>query len=336
MSFAAVGSLIAIAEWEQRRAAQRADDDTQLPLPAVRRYLRGIAVTSFVGSIATMPYAAFHFDRATHYALLGNLLAMPVMGFVTMPAAAIAIILMPLHLDAWPLYVMGWGIEAMLAVGRWVSGLPGSVSSVSAWPISALVLMSLGGLWIVIWRGNWRWFGFAPVAAGVIAILLARPPDLLVARDGETVAIRATDSRLYLVRPPTDEYSASEWLKRDGDARPAVQTVALAADGVRCDAYGCLGRTRSGVIVALSLRRDALAEDCANADIVVSAVPVRGQCVGPKLVVDRFDVARNGAYAVWLGTKFRVETVQSIRGERPWSEEPWQARARRPKFNSGE
>jgi hypothetical protein len=37
-----------------------------LPFPAVRRYLRGIAVTSFVGSIATMPYAAFHFDRATH------------------------------------------------------------------------------------------------------------------------------------------------------------------------------------------------------------------------------------------------------------------------------
>ena len=56
----------------------------------MRRYLRGIAITSLVGSLATVPFAMFHFDRATHYAVLGNLLAMPVMGFVAMPAAAIS------------------------------------------------------------------------------------------------------------------------------------------------------------------------------------------------------------------------------------------------------
>jgi competence protein ComEC len=335
MSFAAVGSLIAIAEWERNKAAQRADDRASLSFPAVRRYLRGIAVTSFVGSIATMPYAAFHFDRATHYALLGNLLAMPIMGFVTMPAAAVSIILMPLHLDAWPLHVMGWGIEAMLIVGRWVSHLPGAVSSVAAWPISALILMSVGGLWVVIWRGNWRWLGFVPAAAGLVAILVARPPDLLVARDGETVAFRGADNLLYLVRHPTDEYSASEWLKRDGDSRTSVQAVAGAVQGVRCDTYGCVAREH-GAIVAISTRRGALAEDCANADIVVSSVPAWGFCVGPKLVIDRFDVSRRGAYAVWLGEQTRVETVQGSRGDRPWSKEPWQARGWKSKFSSGE
>ncbi|HEY3638962.1 MAG TPA: ComEC/Rec2 family competence protein, partial [Rhizomicrobium sp.] len=63
MSFAAVASLIAVAEWEQRRAATR----PLSPAPVfanIRHYLRGIAITSFVGSLATMPYAAFHFDRA--------------------------------------------------------------------------------------------------------------------------------------------------------------------------------------------------------------------------------------------------------------------------------
>jgi competence protein ComEC len=334
MSFAAVGSLIAIAEWERNKAAQRADDRASLSFPAVRRYLRGIAVTSFVGSIATMPYAAFHFDRATHYALLGNLLAMPIMGFVTMPAAAVSIILMPLHLDAWPLHVMGWGIEAMLIVGRWVSHLPGAVSSVAAWPISALILMSVGGLWVVIWRGNWRWLGFVPAAAGLVAILVARPPDLLVARDGETVAFRGADNLLYLVRHPTDEYSASEWLKRDGDSRTSVQAVAGAVQGVRCDTYGCVAREH-GAIVAISTRRGALAEDCANADIVVSSVPAWGFCVGPKLVIDRFDVSRRGAYAVWLGEQTRVETVQGSRGDRPWSKEPWQARGWKSKVSSG-
>jgi competence protein ComEC len=335
MSFAAVGSLIAIAEWEQRRAAQKLDDGLTLPFPKLRRYLRGIAVTSFVGSIATMPYAAFHFDRATHYALLGNLLAMPIMGFVTMPAAAISIMLMPLRLDALPLRVMGWGIEAMLAVGRWVSHLPGAVSSVAAWPISALVLMSLGGLWIVIWRRRWRWLGLVPAIAAIALILAARPPDILVARDGETAAVRANDGRLYLVRKPADEYSASEWLKRDGDSRAALLSVGDAPHGVKCDAFGCIAHVLSGATIAIASRRDALAEDCATADIVVSAVPVRGGCIGPKLVIDRFDIARNGAYAVWLGKRIRVKTVQAERGSRPWSEEPWRPRSQRGNVSSG-
>jgi competence protein ComEC len=319
MSFAAVGSLIAIAEWEQRRAARRLNDGLSLPFPKVRRYLRGVAVTSFVGSIATMPYAAFHFDRATHYALLGNLLAMPIMGFVTMPAAAVSIMLMPLHLDAVPLHVMGWGIEAMLAMGRWVSHLPGAVSSVAAWPVSALVLMSLGGLWIVIWRTPWRWLGLAPAVVATAVIWTTVPPDILVARDGRTAAIRAGDGKLYLVMRPQDEYSAGEWLKRDGDSRLALQSIAGPSNDVRCDAFGCIGRARSGALIAVSLRRDALAEDCARVSLVISAVPVRGSCTGPKLVIDRFDVARNGAYAIWLGDTVRIETVQAERGSRPWT-----------------
>ncbi|HSZ11792.1 MAG TPA: ComEC/Rec2 family competence protein, partial [Rhizomicrobium sp.] len=80
MSFAAVTALIAVAEWEQSRA--RATAGIPKRFAALRRYARGIATTSFVGSLATMPYAAFHFDRSTHYAVLGNLGAMPIMGFV--------------------------------------------------------------------------------------------------------------------------------------------------------------------------------------------------------------------------------------------------------------
>ena len=89
MSFSAVVSLIAVAEWEQARRARRMEPRGPQRFAAVRRYMRGIATTSLVGSLATAPSPMFHFDRATHYAVLGNLLAMPVMGFVTMPGAAL-------------------------------------------------------------------------------------------------------------------------------------------------------------------------------------------------------------------------------------------------------
>jgi len=315
MSFAAVAALIAVAEWEQRHAVR----GLPMRFAAVRRYMRGIAITSFVGSLATMPYAAYHFDRATHYAVLGNLGAMPIMGFVAMPAAAISIIAMPFGLDAWPLRVMGWGIDAMLWVGRTVSHLPGAVSIVSAWPISALVLVSAGGLWIAFWRPRWRWLGLLPIGAGLLASFLVRPPDLLVARDGETIALRGKDGVLHLLRPPTDEYSAAEWLKRDGDARVPRDAIATPRDGIRCDEWSCIAKAPGGETIAAVMRSDAFAEDCARADIVLSAIPTRHACIGPKLVIDRFDVARNGPYAVWLGKSMRVESTEAIRGHRPWS-----------------
>jgi competence protein ComEC len=332
MSFSAVASLIAVAEWEQRRSASRGPRPRQ-PFANVRRYVRGIAITSLVGSIATMPYAAFHFDRATHYAVLGNLLAMPIMGFVTMPMAALSVALMPLRLDFIPLHVMGWGIEAMLAVGRFVSNLPGAVTIVAAWPVTALVLISLGGLWIVIWRSTWRWLGVAPAVVGIALILLARPPDLLVARDGQTIAIRAVDGRLHFLRRISDEYSANEWLKRDGDSHLARQSIASSKEGVRCDASSCVAQTRSGIRIAAVQRADALREDCANIEVVISAIPTRGACKTPTLVIDRLDVARHGAYAVWLGRTIAFQNVQALRGVRPWSRAPWQRRARR--FSSG-
>ncbi len=324
MSFAAVASLIAVAEWERARKRERTPPRRFAKL---RAYLRGIAITSFVGSLATMPFAAFHFDRATHYAVLGNLLAMPIMGFVTMPAAAVAVILMPVQLDALPLRIMGWGIDAMLTVGRFVSHLPGAVTSIAAWPLATLVLFSLGGLWIVLWRSGLRWLGLGPVVAGLVLAWIARPPDLLIARDGQTTAVRGPDHRLYFLRDPADEYSASEWLKRDGDPRLPRAAIANASHGVGCDALGCIARTANGTRIALVVRPEALHEDCADSDVLISREPTRGLCDGPRLVIDRIDVARNGAYAVWVEHGLVYETVQGLRGDRPWSRAPFERRS---------
>jgi competence protein ComEC len=242
--------------------------------------------------------------------------------------AAVSVVLMPLHLDVIPLHVMGWGITAMLAVGRFVSHLPGAVTAVAAWPVATLVLISLGGLWIVIWRNAWRWLGLAPVLAGAALVLFARPPDLLVARDGQTIAIRGADKKLHFIDHIADEYSASEWLKRDGDARLANNAMATVKEGVRCDAFGCIVRVRGGYTIAAVTRPDALREDCANADIVIGSFPLHDRCRGPKLVIDKFDVIRNGAYAVWLSDIITFESVQQIRGNRPWSHAPWQRKER--------
>jgi competence protein ComEC len=100
MSFAAVAVLIAVAEWEE-------GGERVLPRGRLYRWVHGIVMTSLVGSLATLPFALFHFGRATHYAVLGNLLAMPVLGFWVMPAAALSVAAMPFGLEAAPLHLLG-------------------------------------------------------------------------------------------------------------------------------------------------------------------------------------------------------------------------------------
>lgn len=316
MSFAAVAGLIGVAEWEQTRRATRARLGPPM-FAGIRRYVRGIATTSLVGSIATVPFAIYHFDRATHFAVLGNLLAMPIMGFVTMPSAAIAVALMPLGLEAWPLRVMGLGIQAMLAVGHWVSSLPGAVSVAAAWPMSALVLISLGGLWCVIWRRAWRWLGLITAFAGILLAYWQPAPDLLIGRDGRTAAIRTASGSLAFVEWPRDGYTAAEWLKRDGDTRDPGEAIATPSDGVRCDGVGCVAHTSRGKLIAFPSRVDAIKEDCTRADMVVSAAPLQG-CSKPAIVLDRAEIERAGGYSIWL-SPVRIVSVQAARGNRPWS-----------------
>ena len=303
MSFAAVVALIAVAEWEATRNVSRG---------VIWRYLHGIILTSLVGSFATLPFAVFHFGRAAHYAVLGNLLAMPVMGFWVMPCAALAVILMPLGWDAPALKLMGYGIDVMLVMGRWVSGLPGAVSHVAAMPVMGLILFALGALWIAIWRSGLRWLGLSLCALGAGLAVMAKAPDMLVASDAVTVAIRAEDGRLHFPLKPKDKFVAQEWLRRDGDSRDIAQATGLA--GLRCDGVGCVVALRN-VQVALSARPQALVDDCARAKVLIAAVAA--DCKGPAIVIDQERALAGQGWQIDL-SRMRADSVRDARGQRPW------------------
>jgi competence protein ComEC len=282
------------------------------PRGAVWRYVHGIAMTSLVGSLATAPFALFHFERATHYAVLGNLIAMPVMGLWVMPAAALSVALMPLGWEGFALHLLGQGITVMVALGRLVSGLPGAVSLAPAMPLPALLLISFGGLWLAIWRRAWRWFGLAPMALGAVLTWTQPLPDMLVAGDAATIAIRGADGRLAFVRKPKDKYAARDWLRRDGDGRDIEDAVGL--PGLKCDGLGCVVM-KDKILIAASLRPEALEEDCARAAVVVSAAQVTA-CKGPIVVIDQ--KAAGEGWRITLSPTPTAASVRSYRGERPW------------------
>ncbi len=151
------------------------------------------------------------------------------------------------------------------------------------------------------------------VVIGIGVAWSARPPDMLVASDARTVAIRGSDGLLHFVRKASDKYAARDWLKRDGDARDINDAVGV--PGMTCDGVGCVVKDK--VLIAVSIEPEALAEDCVQAQIVVSAAEAP-DCKGPAVLIDQKAAAEGQGWRIMLSPTPTAQSVRQYRGERPW------------------
>jgi len=311
MSFAAVVALIAAYEATRAmRLARRAE----------AHYVGDVAATSLIAASATAPYVIFHFNRMADYGVAANMLAVPLTGFWIMPWAVVALLLMPFGLEAAALAPMGWGIEGVIGIARAVAAWPGAVQLVPAMPVAGLALVTLGGLWLCLWQRSWRLLGLAGIVAGFATIALTRAPDVLVSEDGRLLAVGDPAGALLLSSRRVARFDAEIWLRQVGQAEPQTWPREGYGAGGRlaCDSLGCIYRV-DGHVVALARGPAALAEDCRIADIVVSTEPVRRACPSASLVIDRFDLWRDGGHALWIDADdVRVRSVRQTRGARPW------------------
>ena len=319
MSFAAVVALVACYEAMRDRLIRWRIGGPDLGRRVVL-YVLGVALTTVVASAATAPFALFHFQRMASYGLAANLLAVPLTAFWIMPAGLLSYLLMPFGLDGPPLTVMGWGIALLLEIAGTVAAWPAAAVAVPAMPPWGLAAISLGGLWLCLWRGRVRLLGLAAVVLGLASLALVPRPDVLVSGDGRLMAVRSGDGDLIVSSLRVNRFDREIWLRRNGQEQAqAWPPVGAAAGGaLRCDPLGCLYR-RDERLLALVADPRALAEDCAVADVVVARVPVRGDCPA-EVVVDRFDLWRHGAHALTVdGARVRVRTVTEVVGDRPWT-----------------
>ncbi|MBT3907339.1 MAG: DUF4131 domain-containing protein [Rhodospirillaceae bacterium] len=323
LSFAAVTALIAgHEEITRRRRYQEGERPWWQRFGFV--YLAGVALTTVIASTATAPYALFHFNRFADYGLLANLMAVPATALWIMPWALLAFVLMPLGLEALALHPMGWGVNLVLDVAHFVAGIPGAVTVLPSMPTIGIAAMTLGGLWLCLWRGRWRLFGGVGVAAALISITLVQTPDVIVDGEAKLMAVRTADGGLAVSSLRTARFNREIWLRKAGVTEASVwpKTGRNTEQYLTCDGVGCLYK-RAGRVVSLTRVPAAHSEDCWTADVLISLVPVRIVCRGPNVVIDRFDLWRNGTHAIWLkGAKIIVRSVNEDRGHRPWVVRP--------------
>ncbi|MEM1073829.1 MAG: ComEC/Rec2 family competence protein [Pseudomonadota bacterium] len=307
MSFAATTALVAVFGYMRDKQVTIGPKWAQ---PAI-----GVLLASGISGLATAPVGAAHFNAISHYGLLANLLSVPVMGVVVVPAAVFAFCLLPLGLDWIGLWIMGLGLRWILEVGAFVAGLDGARSFVPGPGHVVLPMMALGLLWLLLWQGRLRMAGVLPALAAMLLWINVERPDALIAENGTLVGVMTAQGRA-LSKPRGAGFVAQNWLENDGDA--VDQEVAAA----RWPETG-QGELSDGTkLVHLAGKRAASRfSGCTTNQIVAASVAITApeQCT----VFDPKRLRNTGAIAIHASTSGpKLTSVRDITGDRLWSSWP--------------
>jgi competence protein ComEC len=221
MSFAATTALVAAF------AGLRRFDQSHLPKWA--RAVLSVVLSSFIAGLATAPFAAAHFNQIAHYGLIANLLSVPLMGILVMPAAVLAVCLAPIGLWGIGLWAMEVGLRWILFVAHTVATRDGALSHIWAPDPLVLPILSLGLLWALLVKGPVRYAGLVGVLCAALIWAQTTRPALLIADNGGLIGLR-TDAGRVLSKSRGSGFVAGIWLENDG--APIAQEDAAAKAGL--------------------------------------------------------------------------------------------------------
>jgi competence protein ComEC len=315
MSFAATTALVATFDWLRGQAWWR---ETQGHSWRFVRPVIGVAATSTIAGVATAPISAFHFNIMSQYGLIANVLAVPAMGLMVMPAAVLAGMAGLVGLAAPALWLMDAGIGYILAIAEFVAGLEGAVRAVPAGPWPSLALIAAGGVILVLWIGRGRAAGVLPVLAGLFLWAAQDRPDILVTEDGRLFGVMTPEGRA-LNTARGNGFAAATWLGNDGDAA-GQEAAAARGDIARSRGRAEIRVDALGPLVYRGSRDPDAADraECATAAILI-APDWREPPEGPCLFIGRDLLRREGALAIRLSPDGPVIDGALRRDVRPWA-----------------
>ena len=321
MSFAAVLAIVALhnARPVKDFLAPREESRTRWLL---KRILM-LFVTGLVIEMALMPIVLFHFHRAGLYGAFANVLAIPLVTFVSMPLIAAALLLDLVGLGAPFWWLAGQSLDLLLLLAHTTSAQPGAVKLVPHIGLSTVLLFVAGGLWLALWRGRWRLAGLLPAAVGGLLLAMASAPDILISRDGRDVGLVDREGRLFMLRDKPGSFGHDSLAELAGVEAASMPMAKW--PGARCSADFCSlpierGKRVWHLLVARSRERldeRELAAACERADLVIADRWLPRSCQPRWLKADGRFLKEHGGAVIDLEAE-KVETVSMHQGEHGW------------------
>jgi len=334
LSFAAVAALVAVYEARMDTRAGFGDEPGAADVflagkrkarlgmrpPRAPTHGPGAALfATFCATLATASFMANDFHELSPYVLIGNPLTLAIIEFFAVPCALLGAFLFPFGLDGWVWSYLGVGIDIVLRLARVIASAPGAGLPVPSFAPFAIFFLALALLSVVLWRSAILRLTAIPFALIGLAGAAAHPAfDIAVAPAGDAAALRTEKGTLALIGKRPNVFAAEQWLRADADARSPAAAMGEGA----CDAFGCVAAAPDGRKLAIVARREALAEDCARADIVIAPFEAPLGCAAP-VVIDQRKLRETGAVTLrFTSNAILWETARAKGEDRPWSKAP--------------
>ncbi|GHB35412.1 competence protein ComEC [Pseudovibrio japonicus] len=299
------------------------------------KWVLACGLTSLIAGAATAPIAAMHFEQVAPYGLLGNILAMPVVTFVVMPLGLLSLLAIPLGADAFFLHGMEAGLALVLRAAYAVSSLSEGLTSLGVASLTGYLLVILAIVQLSVMPLRLKWFSAPVFAAGFLAFVADRPPDVVVADAGKHIAFYREDGAFRLTSSRMS-FAADSLLRAGGYSAQAFKAHKARAPDRACDDGGCVMKVSpqlsprqeriSGepVLLAQPKTVDAIEADCRLATIVVTQVQAPPSCRA-ELVIDQQTFGARGSAYIWLsrdaesGNKIKKVRWAYHAQRRPWN-----------------
>jgi competence protein ComEC len=333
LSFAAVATIVVVHDLSVvKRFTERRDERL---FKKAARAVGSLIFTGIAIELVLTPIALFHFHKAGLYGALANVLAIPMTTFIIMPLEALAFLFDVIGLGQLFWSMAGQGIAAILTLAYYVSGLPGAVTMLPAMPIWAFGAFIMGALIFGLLTSHVRYCGVALCALGIIAMVMAPRPDILVTGDGKHLALVSANADVALLRGRAGEFVRGMISEKAGSDAEATRIEDW--PGAQCTADNCVvtlkGESRNWTLLATRTRNPIpsmeMAAACKRVDIVVSDRWLPKSCRPKWIKADRRLLEQTGGLAFYLNTQ-SVVTANENSGHLPWVQAAHAARAAKP------
>lgn len=321
LSFAAITAIVALHEWPPAARLLERHDESR-----ARKVLRSaiaLLVTGLVVEAALAPIALYHFHREGLYGALANIIAIPLTTFVIMPAEALALAFDAIGVGEPFWWLTRHALSFLLWLARSVTAWPGAQATLADMPASAFGLAVVGLLWLALWQGSVRAWGFAALAAALALVATAPRVDLIVTRDGRHLAVRNDQGAWATLRPRAGDFVREALATRGGTLDPLDDLDDHAA--ATCSDDSCrIVLNRGGREWTILATRSAQRLDwapfvnaCRATDIVVSDRRLPDACRPRWLKADTALLRATGGLAVALAPA-RISATRAVRDDHPW------------------
>jgi ComEC/Rec2-related protein len=303
MSFAAVVSLIAFYDFMKARGdrdiighpvplkIQRTMDRDGIKNNTFVSYFRNVVLSSLVATFATSVYSIYHFNHFSVAGIFSNLIAIPLFAFWIMPIGMIAICC--IKFTNIFLLLMKYGIDLLIYIAETAAHFPYASLNITEISSLCLCIITIGGLWLCLWRSGLRLFGIPLIIFGIFLGYIHKPPDVLV--NEKMAAVRLEDNKLYFLKKARSNFTNRIWLQRNGQKDFRFLNNNDYNDMISCNQDACI-YSKDGRRIAF-VHSDNWS-DCNGFDLVINL----NSELACSNSINKKDLSDNGTHAIYISS----------------------------------